>query len=58
MKMATREQFEIKEKVRRAITKLTIRICNDANINYDHEYNFLVEDITNLIFDLVTKVEE
>ncbi len=53
-----RRQLELKEKIRREIMKIIIRLLNDLNLRMNQDYNFMVEDLVEYIFELATLKEE
>lgn len=54
----SRKQHELREKIRRELTKLVIKLLNDLNVRMNREYSFIIEDLTSYIFELATLKEE
>jgi hypothetical protein len=54
----SRKQHELREKIRRELTKLVIKLLNDLNVRMNQEYSFIIEDLTSYIFELVTLEED
>jgi hypothetical protein len=54
----SRKQHELREKIRRELTKLVIKLLNDLNVRMNQEYSFIIEDLTSYIFELATLKED
>jgi hypothetical protein len=54
----SRKQHELREKIRRELTKLIIKLLNDLNVRMNQEYSFIIEDLTSYIFELATLEED
>lgn len=54
----SRKQHELREKIRRELTKLVIKLLNDLNVRMNQEYSFIIEDLTSYIFELATLEED
>ena len=53
-----RRKLELKERIRREFTKLVIKILNDLNIRMSPEYGYIIEDLVDFLFELITMKED
>lgn len=53
-----RRKLELKEKIRREFMRLVIKILNDLNIRMSPEYGYIIEDLVDFLFELITMKEE
>lgn len=53
-----RRKLELKERIRREFMKLVMKILNDLNIRMSPEYGYIVEDLVDFLFELITMKED
>jgi len=54
----SRRKLELKEKIRREFMKLVMKLLNDLNIRMNPEYGYIVEDLVDFLFELITMKED